>query len=113
MATGPIDRSSVREFRDCLLEFGEFLDSIGDDIRPSKFAIMAAALESARKMSDVRVVQRQAREFLMGTVGTLSDGPPVRENSARFRYDPHSDLYGEFDEHMDNFRSFAHKIVWF
>ena len=113
MAARPIDRESVAGFRDELLEFAQFLDTIGNSFFPPVFLDHARRLEHATSISEVREVQRELRVYLKGTIGTLNDGPPSDVTSPRYSYTGDiPTLHTEFEAHMTKFRSYLKRVFW-
>jgi hypothetical protein len=74
----PIDRKKVRDCRDMLTGFADFLASNGDTFYSSRFYRYARELEEARSLCEVRATQKRMRTHLNGTIGTINDAPPFK-----------------------------------
>ena len=113
MGTRPIERTSVRQYRDELLAFSEYLYSIGDDHYSSLFNRMAWRLQAAPSMREVRAVQATARACLRGTIGTINDAPPAKSRSDHYFFTGTMiEFYETHDRHMHVFTKRARQIFW-
>ena len=113
MAAPPIERTSVRDYRDELLSFSRFLASLGNTSYPPVFAEYAHALERAGSLTEVRAVQKKARRHLKGTLGTINDGPPSDSTSGLCVFSGTQEImYLEHEAHMEKFRANARRLFW-